>query len=64
MSIIRNPSVNVYGLQRDLQREMNRLLDNFFPTTPKRAALATLFSYLLVVCICVFIYLLLVAVLR
>lgn len=38
MSIIRNPSVNVYGLQRDLQREMNRLLDNFFPTTPKRAS--------------------------
>jgi HSP20 family protein len=38
MSIIRNPSVHVYGLQRDLQREMNRLLDNFFPTTPKRTS--------------------------
>ncbi len=38
MSIVRNPSISVYGVQRDLQREMNRLLENFFPTAPRRAA--------------------------
>lgn len=35
MSIVRSPRGNFYAVQRDLQREMNRLIDNFFPTTRK-----------------------------
>ncbi|MBS1910417.1 MAG: Hsp20/alpha crystallin family protein [Bacteroidetes bacterium] len=35
MSIVRYPGFNVHGFQRDLQREMNRLFDGFFPTSRK-----------------------------
>ena len=38
MSIVRHPAINVYGVQRDLQREVNRLLENFFPAAPRHAA--------------------------
>ena len=35
MSIVRYPGFNIHGFQRDLQREMNRLFDGFFPTSRK-----------------------------
>ncbi len=35
MSIVRSPRGNFYAVQHDLQREMNRLIDNFFPTARK-----------------------------
>lgn len=35
MSIVRYPAIGIHGVQRDLQREMNRLFDTFFPTTRK-----------------------------
>lgn len=35
MSIVRYPAIGIQGVQRDLQREMNRLFDTFFPTTRK-----------------------------
>lgn len=37
MSIIRYPAGNFGLFQRDLQREVNRLFDSFFPTTRKSA---------------------------
>ena len=36
MSIVRYPTMSLYGVQRDLQREMNRIFDSVFPT-PRKA---------------------------
>lgn len=35
MSIVRYPATGLYGLQRDLQREMNKIFDSVFPTQRK-----------------------------
>lgn len=35
MSIVRYPTMSLYGLQRDLQREMNKIFDGVFPSQRK-----------------------------
>jgi len=35
MSIVRYPTMSLYGLQNDLQREMNKIFDSVFPTQRK-----------------------------
>ncbi|MEO5930275.1 MAG: Hsp20/alpha crystallin family protein [Candidatus Kapaibacterium sp.] len=35
MSIHRNHLGNIYGIQRDLQKEVNRFIENFIPATRK-----------------------------